>query len=123
MAKGMTNKEKKERAVIKKQLQADGVLPPDKPRLNRRKFIQEAREEYNAFAKECMVSDLYLHRAVSVLLGMVKRNSPTPEAVGEAKALKLAVRLREFDQMVKARWDTEYRISEQYDYIKDILEA
>ena len=58
MAKGMTNKEKKERAVIKKQLQADGVLPPDKPRLNRRKFIQEAREEYNAFAKECMVSDL-----------------------------------------------------------------
>ena len=50
-----------------------------------------------------MVSDLYLHRAVSVLLGMVKRNSPTPEAVGVAKALKLAVRLREFDQMVKAR--------------------
>ena len=107
--------------MIKKQLQADGVLPPDKPRLNRRKFIQEAREEYNAFAKECMVSDLYLHRAVSVLLGMVKRNSPTP--VGGAKALKLAVRLREFDQMVKARGDTEYRISEQYDYIKDILEA
>ena len=88
--------------MIKKQLQAGGVLPPDKPRLNRRKFIQEAREEYNAFAKECMVSDLYLHRAVSVLLGMVKRNSPTPEAVGGAKALKLAVRLREFDQMVKA---------------------
>ena len=25
--------------------------------------------------------------------------------------------------MVKARGDTEYRISEQYDYIKDILEA
>ena len=37
--------------------------------------------------------------------------------------MKLAVRLREFDQMVKARGDTEYRISEQYDYIKDILEA
>ena len=70
-----------------------------------------------------MVSDLYLHRAVSVLLGMVKRNSPTPEAVGVAKALKLAVRLREFDQMVKARGDTEYRVSEQYDYIKDILEV
>ena len=119
----MTNKEKKERTAIKKQLQADGVLPPDKPSLNRRKFIQEAREEYNAFSKECMVSDLYLHRAVSVLLGMVKRNSPTPEAVGVAKALKLAVRLREFDQMVKARGDTEYRVSEQYDYIKDILEA
>ena len=76
--------------MIKKQLQADGVLPPDKPRLNRRKFIQEAREEYNAFAKECMVSDLYLHRAVSVLLGMVTGGgggSKSAEAGSPAKGV------------------------------------
>ena len=42
MVKRMTNKEKAERAAIKKKLQADGILPPDKPRLNRRKFIDDA---------------------------------------------------------------------------------
>lgn len=40
-----------------------------------------------------------------------------------AKALRLAVRLREFDEMVRERGDESYKISEQYDYIKDILEA
>ena len=54
---------------------------------------------------------------------MKKRSSPTPEAIGVAKALRLAVRLREFDEMVRERGDESYKISEQYDYIKDILEA
>ena len=119
MVKRMTNKEKAERAAIKKKLQADGILPPDKPRLNRRKFIDDTLGEFNAFRKKSLVSDLYLHKAV----GMKKRSSPTPEAIGVAKALRLAVRLREFDEMVRERGDESYKISEQYDYIKDILEA
>lgn len=49
MVKRMTNKEKAERAAIKKKLQADGILPPDKPRLNRRKFIDDALGEFNDF--------------------------------------------------------------------------
>lgn len=73
--------------------------------------------------KESLVSDLYLHKAVGIMLGMKKRSSPTPEAIGVAKALRLAVRLREFDEMVRERGDESYKISEQYDYIKDILEA
>lgn len=119
----MTNKEKAERAAIKKKLQADGILPPDKPRLNRRKFIDDALGEFNAFREKSLVSDLYLHKAVGIMLGMKKRSSPTPEAIGVAKALRLAVRLREFDEMVRERGDESYKISEQYDYIKDILEA
>ena len=42
--KRLTQREKAERAAIKKQLQADGVLPPDKPRLNRKKFAREVWE-------------------------------------------------------------------------------
>ena len=42
--KCLTQREKAERAAIKKQLQADGVLPPDKPRLNRKKFARELHE-------------------------------------------------------------------------------
>ena len=34
--KRLTQREKAERAAMKKQLQAEGVLPPDKPRLNRK---------------------------------------------------------------------------------------
>lgn len=105
MVKRMTNKEKAERAAIKKKLQADGILPPDKPRLNRRKFIDDALGEFNAFRKKSLVSDLYLHKAVGIMLGMKKRSSPTPEAIGVAKALRLAVRLREFDEMVRERGD------------------
>lgn len=75
MVKRMTNKEKAERAAIKKKLQADGILPPDKPRLNRRKFIDDALGEFNDFREKSLVSDLYLHKAVGIMLGM-KREVP-----------------------------------------------
>ena len=38
--KRMTQRQKDERAQVKKELQAKGVLPPDKPRLNRKKFAK-----------------------------------------------------------------------------------
>ena len=39
--KRMTQRQKDERAQVKKELQAKGVLPPDKPRLNRKTFAKE----------------------------------------------------------------------------------
>lgn len=39
--KRLTNKEKQARAELKKRMQDKGVLPPDKPKLNRKKFIDE----------------------------------------------------------------------------------
>ena len=44
--KRMTIREKEERKLIKKQLQEKGVLPPDKPRLNRKKFAEEVNHEW-----------------------------------------------------------------------------
>ena len=40
--KRLTNKEKQARAEIKKRMQDKGVLPPDKSKLNRKKFIDKA---------------------------------------------------------------------------------
>ena len=37
--KRLTNKEKKSNAAFKKQMQEKGILPPDKPKLNRKKLI------------------------------------------------------------------------------------
>lgn len=51
----MTKKERAERAKIKKRMQANGILPPDKKKLNRRKFAEEARKEWNARDKECYI--------------------------------------------------------------------
>lgn len=40
-SKRLTNKEKALKAKTKKELQKQGLLPPDKPRLNRKKFATE----------------------------------------------------------------------------------
>ena len=67
----------------------------------------------------------YLMEAISYMLlhteGMSRRASL--EAVGAAKVLKLAVRLRRFTEMVRERGESKYKIIEQYEYIKDILDA
>lgn len=53
--KRLTNKEKQARAELKKRMQDKGVLPPDKPKLNRKKFIDEAREEWNGRSSDCFI--------------------------------------------------------------------
>lgn len=123
--KKLTNREKKDRAEFKKQMQEKGILPPDKPKLNRKKFIEEAREEWNGRDSECYIWEGYLMVAMSYMLmqreGMSSRASL--EAVGVAKVLKVAIRLREFSKMVREKGENEYKLTDQYNYIKDILDA
>ena len=122
--KRLTNKEKQARAELKKRMQDKGVLPPDKPKLNRKKFIEDAQCEWNNRDKECFVWDVYLMQAVSYMLGHVEKGGRvSPEAVGAAKVLKLAMRLREFSEELKAKGEHEYKLVDQYNYIKDILDA
>ncbi len=123
--KRMTNREKDERARLKKELQAKGVIAPDKPRLNRNRFIEEAMAEWDARDRECLIWDYYLLEAVSVMLGKSERRSTraSPEAVGVAKVLKTAIRLREFHEGLREKGQKEYRLTEMYDYIRDITEA
>lgn len=123
--KRLTNKEKKLNAEAKKRLQEQGILPPDKPKLNRKKFIEEARTEWNGRSNDCYIWEHYLMEAISYILcqreGVSSRASL--EAVGVAKVLKLAMRLREFSEELKAKGEHEYKLADQYNYIKDILDA
>lgn len=66
--KRLTNKEKQARAELKKRMQDKGVLPPDKPKLNRKKFIDEAREEWNGRSSDCFIWEHYLMDAISYML-------------------------------------------------------
>lgn len=122
--KKMTNKEKALNAKIKKEMQEKGIIPPDKPKLNRKKYVDEAIEEWNGKDKDCYVWDIYLHEAISLMLGKVDRNlRVTQEAVGVAKCLKLARRLREFGDKLEAEGRKEYTLGEKLEFIKDILDA
>ena len=121
----MTKKERAERAKIKKQLQEEGILPPDKKKLNRKKFVEEARQEWNGLRGEGIEMYVYLLEATNIMLLDTEQRTlrVSQEAVGAAKCLKLAVRLKNFHNVIRARGDTKYTLKEQYGYIRDIIEA
>lgn len=120
--KRMSNKEKKQNAAIKRQLQKEGYLPPDKPRLNRQKFIDEVKAEWNGRDKECLVWEIYMMQAMSYMIGHTEKDLRlSREAVGAAKVLKIAMMLREFAEDLKAKGENQYKLIDQYNYIKDIM--
>lgn len=122
--KRMTNKEKAFRAEIKKKMQEEGTLPPDKPRLNRKKYVEEARTEWNERDRDCLIWDYYLTDAIAFMLGKFDKDlRVSSKAVGVAKCLKLAIRLREFSDKLKEEGRTTYTALEQFEFIKDIIDA
>lgn len=125
MKKRLTSREKRSNARIKKELQAEGVLPPDKPKLNRKKFIEEAMNEWNSRDKDVFVWELYLAEAFSLMLGHLEKRSlrTSLEAVGAAKVLKLALRLREFSKKLQGEGRDKYTAGEKYEFVKDIIDA
>ena len=120
----LTQREKKAKAAFKREMQKKGILPPDKPRLNRENFIKEAVREWDGRDMECMAWDIYLTRAVSWMTGHLERNGRRSlQAVGAAKALKIAVRLEKFHHKLKEEGRTEYKLEEEFGYIRDIMDA
>ena len=120
--KKMTQKEKAVNKKIRDQLRADGVLPPVKPKLNRKKYVEETREAWNVQSDYKM--RMYLTSAISVVLGLKdSQHRVSPEAIGAAKVLRIAIRLMEFENELEKEGRTTYKVSEQYEYIKDILDA
>ena len=120
----LTMREKKLNAELKKKWQEEGIIPPDKPKLDRKRFIQEAMDGWNSREPDA-IWDIYIYRAIGIMMGHSERRSlrRSLEAVGAAKILKTAMRLREFHEKNRAEGKTEYRMMDEYDYIKDILDA
>ena len=115
--KRRTQREKAERAAIKKQLQADGILPPDKPRLNRKKFAREAWTAFEAFyTTEPIRAGLSLIKAIGFMVGP-DMTRVSPEEVGVLKLLKLAVEYNTFLKKLDAEGRTTYKIGELIDEV------
>ena len=122
--KRLTQRERNQNARIKKELQEKGMIPPDKPRLNRKKFVDEAMEEWNS-RPQCYIWEFYLINAFGFIMAKKEGRSfrVSQEAVGAAKVLKLAVRLYQFNMKLKEEGREEYTLGEQLEYIRDILDA
>lgn len=93
--KRKTQYEIKARADSKKRLQADGILPPDKPRLNRKKFAAEVWQEFSE-TMGSVDTIPYLFRAIGCMVGPDMKKV-TPEEVGVLKMLKIAMETRKFE--------------------------
>lgn len=119
----MTKRAKKLRREIKKDLQERGLIPHDKARLNRKKFLKEAVESWDN-NEVALIADVYFNEAVSWMLPAGYPNGKVnSEMIGIAKLMKLMLRLNEFHEMVQKRKSKTYNMMEQHEYIKDILEA
>lgn len=121
--KKMTEREKKERAKIRRELQEKGVLSAPKKPLNRKKFIEEAKALLHA-ENNGRDFDRYLIWALVEMLGHRDRDfHPDGEAVGAAKIVHLAKARQRFEQEQQAQGRTEWTVGEMLDAVIDIYEA
>ena len=115
--KRLTQREKAGRAAAKKRLQAEGVLPPDKPRLNRKKFAREVWAEYEAlYQAEPIRAEVALIKAICFMVGP-DMMAVSPEEVGVLKLLKLAVEYNIFLRKLESEGRTKYTYGELIDEV------
>lgn len=112
--KRLTQREKDERARLKKQLQKEGFLPPDKPRLNRKKFAAEVWKEFEEL--DVITADLCLRKAIGCMVGP-EMDKVTPEKVGVLKLMKIAVETARFMEALKAEGRNQYTLGEFIDKV------
>lgn len=110
--KRLTQREKDERAAIRKELKQAGILPPDKPRLDRKKFARETWAEFEAmYQAGAYTTYLILIKVLGFMVGpdMVK---VTSEEVGVLKLLKMAVEYDKFLKQLDAEGRDKYTLGE-----------
>lgn len=112
--KRLTQREKAENAAFKKRMQDKGLLPPDKPKLNRKKFAAEVLAEFDEI--DVYDSILYLRKAIGCMVSPDMREV-TSEQVGVLKLLKIAVETRKFMKALSAEGHTQYTIGEYLDKV------
>lgn len=112
--KQLTQREKALRASAKKEMQDKGVLPPDKPRLNRRKFAAEVWAEFADFGD--IPDMLYLLKAIGCMVGPDMREVSS-EAVGVLKTLKIAMETKKFTERLRAEGREQYTVGEYLDTV------
>ena len=89
--KKLTQREIKRNREIKKQMQAEGIIPPDKPKLNRKKFAQEVCKEWKEQGSDCR---LYLDIVLAMMTNSGRFGKVSQEDLGILKLKKCALELK-----------------------------
>lgn len=117
----LTAREKAERARIRRELREEGLLPPKKKPLNRKKFCEEAEADLRTLD---LMDVGIMHCLYWGLLEMIHHGGCDKEAVGAAKAVKLAMRRYDFERARRAEGGPgKYTVGELYEAVKDIYDA
>lgn len=119
--KPMSQRERKARAAAKKELQEQGILPPNKKRLDRKKFAREVMEAWNEEMQIFEIGDAFcLANAISRMVSS-KMTKVTEEQVGVLKLLKTAMEIKKFRKKLKDENRESYKVKELYEVIEPIL--
>ena len=113
--KRLTQREKAENARFKKEYQEKGLIPPDKPRLNRKKFAREVWAEFEAM--EGFAASIYLRKAIGCMVGP-EMPEVDSEQVGVLKLLKIAVETQKFMKALEDEGRNEYEVGE---YVEKVV--
>lgn len=101
-SKRLTNKEKALKSKVKKELQEQGLLPPDKPRLNRRKFAKEAAEQFDKEINLMNPMDVFwFHNALTLVTAGTDVLPITSEQVGVFKLMKITAEIKKLHEETK----------------------
>ena len=121
--KRLTQREKRERAMVKRELQEARILPPDKPRLNRKRFKEEVQAAWDSEMNLAALSDaLLLSRAITWMLADVPSQLVTPEQIGLLKAMKIALELKRMYQQADGDGPGRFTMKDEYDHIKPVMD-
>lgn len=119
--KRLTNAEKKRNAQVRKELRAAGVIPPVKPRLNRKKFADEVDALWDAEMGD-YGAGFYLATVIGFTLGRIKGSGHvTEEDIGVLKLMRAAVEYRRMAGAAEASGQP-LTIGQLYDGIRRIME-
>lgn len=116
--KRMTQKEKKLRQEARDELRAKGILPPVKPRLNRKKFAKEVIDEFKYF--DSFDGIVYISQAISYMIPGEKSIDIfgiTPEQVGVLKMMKIACEIKKFEDEKRRIGESHYKFKEIYENV------
>lgn len=113
--KKLTNAEKKYRKELREELREQGLIPPVKPKLNRKKFLDETKEEFKSLN---IFNDVqFLYEAISWMTPSDQQRGITSEQIGVLKMMKMAVDIKNYMEDKKRSGETNYAPSELYETV------
>lgn len=120
--KKLTIREKNSRRESKRELQESGIIPKDKPKLNRKKFAIQVVQDFDKEISLISINDTFLLRqALEWMIGVAgnekTKTKISQEQVGVLKAMKIATDYKRFEENKRALGINSWTLGELYNQV------